>query len=227
MDFSQVKSWTIPEGAVKRAWIGGQLVWQSETPKPYDAEIQWLRNNGDCSLNNPNYIALWRVPSFSSRWEIRYQFNDISNYCYIGTGQSRRFMRVGVTDDGRFNLQLTNKTVYSAPSDIMPHTFVLDALGGRILIDGVALYEGALGTLMAQYAPTVFNSMVGANPATDGFAERPSTFYWSRWYEDGVLVEDVIPVRIGQAGYLYDKVSGELHGLQGDGTLTLGPDVSA
>lgn len=36
---------------------------------------------------------------------------------------------------------------------------------------------------------------------------------------------DLIPVRIGQFGYLYDKVSGQLFGNSGTGSFILGPDV--
>ena len=35
---------------------------------------------------------------------------------------------------------------------------------------------------------------------------------------------DLIPVRKGNIGYLYDKVSGKLFANQGTGTFTLGPD---
>ena len=42
----------------------------------------------------------------------------------------------------------------------------------------------------------------------------------------GVLVRDFIPVRVGQIGYLYDKVSGELFGNSGSGSFTLGNDVT-
>ena len=43
-------------------------------------------------------------------------------------------------------------------------------------------------------------------------------------YNGENLLTDFIPVRVGQVGYLYDKVSGELFGNQGSGNFTLGPD---
>ena len=46
-------------------------------------------------------------------------------------------------------------------------------------------------------------------------------------YENNVLVRDMIPVRVGQVGYMYDKISGELFGNQGSGNFTLGPDVQS
>ena len=38
------------------------------------------------------------------------------------------------------------------------------------------------------------------------------------------IVRDYIPVRIGQTGYMYDRVSGELFGNSGTGDFILGPD---
>ena len=35
---------------------------------------------------------------------------------------------------------------------------------------------------------------------------------------------DLIPVRVGQVGYMYDKVSGQLFGNVGTGDFGLGPD---
>lgn len=40
----------------------------------------------------------------------------------------------------------------------------------------------------------------------------------------GVKVVDLIPVRVGSVGYMYDKVGGQLYGNLGSGSFTLGPD---
>jgi hypothetical protein len=42
----------------------------------------------------------------------------------------------------------------------------------------------------------------------------------------GVLLRDYIPVRVGQVGYMYDRVSKTLFGNSGTGSFTLGPDVT-
>lgn len=39
-----------------------------------------------------------------------------------------------------------------------------------------------------------------------------------------VLVSDLIPVRVGNVGYMYDRVSGQLFGNAGTGNFILGPD---
>ena len=44
-------------------------------------------------------------------------------------------------------------------------------------------------------------------------------------YIDNTLVRDMIPVRVGQVGYMYDKVSRTFFANAGSGSFTLGPDV--
>ena len=45
-------------------------------------------------------------------------------------------------------------------------------------------------------------------------------------YDGETLVRDFIPVRVGQVGYMYDKVSGQLFGNSGTGNFILGNDVN-
>lgn len=44
--------------------------------------------------------------------------------------------------------------------------------------------------------------------------------------QNGALVRDYIPVRVGQVGYMYDRVSRKLFGNAGTGSFVLGPDVA-
>ena len=44
--------------------------------------------------------------------------------------------------------------------------------------------------------------------------------------ENGVSVLDLIPVRVGDEGFMYDKVSGRLLGNSGSGRFILGPDLA-
>lgn len=50
--------------------------------------------------------------------------------------------------------------------------------------------------------------------------------YEMKIFVNDVLARDFIPVRVGQVGYLYDQVSGELFGNLGTGDFVLGTDVN-
>lgn len=56
---------------------------------------------------------------------------------------------------------------------------------------------------------------------TSPFEGRIRRFYIKN---NGVMKLDLIPVRVGNVGYLYDKVSGQLFGNAGTGEFILGPD---
>lgn len=49
--------------------------------------------------------------------------------------------------------------------------------------------------------------------------------YSCKIYEGTVMLRDFIPVRIGQVGYMYDRVTDTLYGNLGTGSFTIGPDV--
>ena len=53
-----------------------------------------------------------------------------------------------------------------------------------------------------------------------------SIYYFKAWDESDNLVLDLIPVRVGNVGYLFDKVSMKLFGNAGTGSFVLGPDVA-
>lgn len=48
-----------------------------------------------------------------------------------------------------------------------------------------------------------------------------------RLFDNGTLVRDFIPVRVGSVGYMYDKVSGRLFGNAGTGDFVIGPDETS
>jgi hypothetical protein len=60
---------------------------------------------------------------------------------------------------------------------------------------------------------------------TIGNYSKAKVYYCKIW-NGGNLVFDAIPVRVGQVGYMYDRVSGQLFGNSGSGDFVLGNDVS-
>ena len=50
--------------------------------------------------------------------------------------------------------------------------------------------------------------------------------YSAQITDNTILARDLIPVRVGQVGYMYDRVSKKLFGNAGTGAFVLGPDVA-
>ena len=70
---------------------------------------------------------------------------------------------------------------------------------------------------------TSFSSLfLMAYTSSNGYPYRLSSCYINH---NGVRIYDMIAVRIGTVGYMYDTVSGELFGNVGSGTFILGPDI--
>lgn len=60
-------------------------------------------------------------------------------------------------------------------------------------------------------------------------ADRPASCKcrYLKILDGETVVRDYVPVRVGQTGYLFDRVSGQLFGNSGTGSFTLGPDAFA
>ena len=77
-------------------------------------------------------------------------------------------------------------------------------------------------TEQSGYTITVF---AGRNSVSSVTANLVGKIYVVQIWDDGVLVRDFIPVRVGNVGYMYDRVSGRLFGNAGTGAFGYGNDL--
>jgi hypothetical protein len=97
-----------------------------------------------------------------------------------------------------------------------------------ILFDNFSVYRN--GVEIASFTPMVFTNTVplllfSMNRANSTlYSSCPIELYYCKLFKDDILVRDFIPVRVGNVGYMYDKVSKQLFGNQGTGAFILGPD---
>jgi len=106
---------------------------------------------------------------------------------------------------------------------------------------------GSADIITASYTPSTREASIGgktttaaaqySDPWTTGnnfhlFVQKQSAIqyyastklYYAKFWKNGVLVRDFIPVRKGTTGYLYDKISKQLFGNAGTGAFVLGQD---
>ena len=62
------------------------------------------------------------------------------------------------------------------------------------------------------------------NPNDSSNRKTKARLYFFKIYIDDILLRDLIPIRIGTIGYLYDKISNKIFGNLGTGNFVLGPD---
>ena len=97
-------------------------------------------------------------------------------------------------------------------------------------------YDFTAGKMVAKINNTIVQSTSGTQPnASEAmyiFAMNGKGFrnYYKakhgkfKLYENGLISLDLIPVRVGNVGYMYDKVSKQFFGNAGTGSFVLGPD---
>lgn len=187
--------------------------------KPYDAEIEYLQNT------DKQYIDTQFIPIDTPRIIVEVLFDDTADTdlfgfrnnaapCYIGNinrvsnGISYIYYRYYnssyyVSSGGRY---ICDVTVY--------HT--LD-IGHIIKIDDTICFEG-----------TGKKSFEKNNRSVWLFHGRNSykrcKIKTCKLYDGDIIKRDMIAVRKGGIGYMYDRVSGELFGNVGTGEFSLGPD---
>ena len=206
----------------------------------YDAEVQWLE--GDATA----YINTGIVAKKGVGLHYKGKADDTGAYAYIGasagTGvRSIRFSPGNVNSGGirrlRFyvggtaialdvgtptystgggrtaEIKITTSPSTSESKEISAE---YDVYGVR----GISTYSSS--SFPAGSLPIyVFAVNAAGNPN----GPNKSRFYFVKLFEDGVLVRDYIPVRIGNVGYMYDKVSKTLCAAEGGGAFTVGPDI--
>lgn len=227
MDFSAVKSWTIPEGAVKKAWIGGQLVWQAPDPLPYDAAVEYLQNSGG------QIISLGLVFTPRDRIEADFQFTSVASAYRQQRVFSQRpliglHIEMYISGSGKLSYayekdNLTGWIATSYNPDTNRKTYVIDG-PNRTMNDGT--HAWSIPDLSSMTDEQCGTSPMYIWRTADTISSRAQLF-GVRFWKSGILAGDFIPVRVGQTGYLYDRVSGQLFGNAGTGAFIVGPDVSA
>jgi hypothetical protein len=104
-------------------------------------------------------------------------------------------------------------------------------VSSRLFNNGVHVVESILHE--GEQSFTVDSQIIMTNTDTGTFVDNTTVFlfgntrirlYFVKLYKLNVLVGDFIPVRVGQVGYMYDKISHQLFGNSGTGSFILGPD---
>lgn len=198
---------------------------------PYDAEVEYLQSDGTA------YINTGITPSLSNRVRCRFQFSrDASNTDSNGTifgvldgWKVNTFMFTYNTYSSSGYNSWGNKTTTISSSLITLDTWhILTFEYNHTLIDSFTSSLVSSPTGQPTKPMYVFCANYGGVSSTGIFgygAEKKIS--WFRMYSsDTTMVLDLIPVRVGQVGYMYDRVSKTLFGNAGTGSFTLGNDVT-
>lgn len=208
---------------VSKVYLGSELVYQNTppVPLPYDAEVEYLESTGTqyidtgVTLNASNAKDFYFKFGISSLWTtediiILGSLSDTNHRTYVFL-TNLNFVRVRWCDG-------TNRTL-SASAVQLNEIVEFYCNGGNWTVK----YTGQNKTMSysggASYSTKPL--LLFGRYNVDEVQSSPCRFYSARIGSN----IDLIPVRVGQVGYMYDKVSGTLYGNSGTGSFTLGPDV--
>lgn len=205
---------------------------------PYDAEIQYLRTTNRSRITT-DYVPKGDNIVIKAKVKFENYYGGDMNGWFgnYKDGSSNFFgIRRTSTSDGKSSNSVSNNsrgsdggtahTFKVNPSssntfytiELSKTTLIVNG-GTPIQLTNVAGNENNYPIALFIYCPfakgTASGCMVG-------------NIYYFKVEDNGVTVLDLIPVRVGTVGYMYDKVSKKMYGNVGPSSsnFTLGPDVS-
>jgi hypothetical protein len=190
---------------------------------PYDAEVEWLKSSGTQYIDTLLYgtmdldfeIVVKPVDSGT-------QFQNVLGDRYSSTSRRYSLMydRTSGTRGGYWNCGASNE-IQIPKNDRDFDNFV------TFKKDGLDAYANGtkIGTFSQQEFTTP-NTILLFGMRNNGTISNQFQGYIAscKFSQNGILLRDYVPVRVGQVGYMYDKVSRQLFGNSGTGSFILGPD---
>lgn len=180
----------------------------------YDAEVKYLEKSGTGPYINLGLTPTREVVTMNFQWlGSGYSFlfgcrvSSVSKKFNIGIGSD---MKIYATLGDVQNVRLSDA------NDHNEHVVVLDSVNNTASIDGGAdVYVGNFqsSTLAICVFAGNVNGTISQSPPMRLMALRLGARM------------DLIPVRCGTVGYMYDRVSGQLFGNDGTGDFIVGSDV--
>ncbi len=190
-------------------------------PGPYDAVIEYLESTGSQFIDTG---LLGGLDTFYP--DVKMLVNgEQSRYYALGNfnqaGQCGIMADAGNVSQINFVYYINNSRIYQTIGESgVEFSFMVDSERNMIA-------EGRFIGTLPDNTSKLTNSklMLWGTGYGQPFNAYGKIFYLRLRENGSVLVRDFIPVRVGQEGYLYDKVSGQLFGNAGTGEFILGPDV--
>lgn len=191
-----------------------------EDKLPYDSEIEYLESTGTQYIDADILLHSTTTYKYSFEFKCYYPVQNNINTLFncmnetSGSGYPGECVRYEQPDSSGNRINYSSNGTNTGQTMTWNGPFYLDttfvAKGGRY------------GTYTAHNTPTtIFSSWRNNAP----FRFSTMKLYYFKLTNNDVLVRDFIPVRKGNTGYLYDKVTGTLFGNKGTGSFIIGGDV--
>ena len=219
---STINDWNFDDSNIKKVYYNNDVCYQKITnetpPLQYDAEIEYLENNitdGSQYINTNQYLN-------PNSFEIGYEINSPQiywGYVHQGIGYGTW---IGIENNTVFFGNYDNNR-FTATTSSTENVVIYAKSGVTINGNSYTSKSFSLGTDRINSIPLYIFGRYDFNQHNiDTNASAKLKSFYLKVNDE--LVLDLIPVRVGQVGYMYDKISGQLFGNVGTGNFILGAD---
>ena len=216
---------------VERMYMGSNLVYGSApVPLPYDAKIEYLQQGDGYSYIDTGYTPNEITPIIETRIYLPTASSNAYPVGSDGSGDTR--FSIGRLTANRIELRIGN---YSSVGSQAANWYVikLDGSNGKAYINGTLKWTSSKlnfnDMTIALFSSHAISSSTGLpiiRGASSGAMLKGVRISYFKLWNGATLLQDMIPVRVGQVGYMYDKVSGNLFGNAAQsGAFVLGADI--
>ena len=209
---------------IKKVYKGSDVVFDnSVAPLPYDAEIEYLQSSGT------QWIDLNRKANSTDIFDLKFspiaQVSATNGVFGARNDASKYNLSVIIASNNNIIIDLNNSNyaTYRVNSNSIGYNKMCEV---HISIDSKWIKLDNTLVASSTLHSDSFQTDTNISLFRVGNMSMPSIKLYSfKWESNDAIIMDLIPVRVGQVGYMYDKVSGQLFGNSGSGSFTLGNDV--
>lgn len=185
--------------------------------RPYDSEVEYLESSEN------QFIDTGIIISSNIGILADIQMTNSVGW-FFGGGEGYLINEFGIMTDANYSIfRFGNKEVRLTPLRNTEKITFDNLENPNVLKVGNLIYTTTYNTFTSAATIYLFTNK-RINTAVRGTVGL-RIFYFKIYYS-GILVRDFIPVRKGNIGYMYDKVSGKLFENKGTGNFILGQDVA-
>ena len=198
-------------GARTAAWSGKAL--------PYDAEVEYLESTGT------QWIDTGFIPTSDTSVAIGYKTADAQlNKALFGSriNYYTRSYCIWANANGtiRFDYASMSMDNKDGPGSIAGRLVDISKRKNRNFVDDIEYSANETKTFSCLDTAYLFG--INNNRTAEWLISAHAAY--CRIHDSATIVRDFIPVRVGDVGYMYDRVSGQLFGNAGTGEFIIGPD---
>jgi hypothetical protein len=193
---------------------------------PYDAEIEYLEST------RTQYIKTDIIPTIGYTYKMKFRSTGVVSYGYLfgvnwkdDAGATKFFGLRRQTTQAKFQSQGFSIGTVPYEEDI-DYDIIING-GDNGILNEFKLSDGRVFTYnyKIRVSPTLPMNLLAVNNNGGVDYRNKGRLYSFSIESNGETILDLIPVRVGDVGYMYDRVSGQLFGNQGTGEFVLGPDI--